>query len=192
MERRGAQGQVPRRARGVSRVNWYETVFEVIDARSFSSLWFWMSVAVVWSTATNYVVGVPYDLVLRARRTGGEAARDLEAIVGVNVRRLTHIVHEAGLWLVALAAFALTGLGVLALYYRIEYAQAVLLIAGPLTLVGGLTLYTANRIVLDQPMGIDLCRRLTRHRMMVQGIGVLAILMTTMWGMWHNLNASAL
>ena len=28
-------------------VDWYETVFEVIDLRSFSNIWFWMAVAVV-------------------------------------------------------------------------------------------------------------------------------------------------
>ena len=183
----------PGRARGgVQGVDWYQIVFEVIDMRSFSNLWFWMAVAVVWSTASHYGLGVPFDMVLRARRQGGEAAADLEMMVEINVRRLMNIQTMAGLWLVAFAAFVLTALGLLAFYYKVEFAQAVLLIVAPMTLVGGLTLAMARRIAAGRVASEDLVRTLTRHRFMVQGIGVLAIMVTTMWGMWQNLNASAL
>lgn len=191
MERRAAQGQGAR-GDGVQGVDWYQIVFEVIDMRSFSNLWFWMAVAVVWSTASHYGLGVPFDMVLRARRQGGEAAADLEMMVEINVRRLMNIQTMAGLWLVAFAAFVLTALGLLAFYYKVEFAQAVLLIVAPMTLVGGLTLAMARRIAAGRVASEDLVRTLTRHRFMVQGIGVLAIMVTTMWGMWQNLNASAL
>jgi len=173
-------------------VDWYETVFEVIDMRSFSNLWYWMAVAVVWSTASHYGLGVPYDLVSRARRQGGEASADLETMVEVNVRRLMNIQTMAGLWLVGFAAFVLTALALMAFLYDFEFAQAVLLIVAPMTLVGLLTMATARRIAAGQVDRADLVRTLTRHRFAVQGIGVVAIMVTTMWGMWQNLNASAL
>ena len=191
MERRAAQGRGAR-GDGVQGVDWYQIVFEVIDMRSFSNLWFWMAVAVVWSTASHYGLGVPFDMVLRARRQGGEAAADLEMMVEINVRRLMQIQTMAGLWLVAFAAFVLTALGLLAVYYKVEFAQAVLLIVAPMTMVGGLTLAMARRIAAGMVASEDLVRTLTRHRFMVQGIGVIAIMATTMWGMWQNLNASAL
>ena len=173
-------------------MDWYQTVFEVIDMRSFSNLWFWMAVAVVWSTASHYGLGVPYDLVLRARRNGGEASADLETMVEINVRRLMHIQTMAGLWLVGFGAFMLTALALMGFVYDQEFAQAVLLIVAPMSLVGALTLATARRIAAGRVDRADLVRTLTRHRFAVQGIGVVAIMITTMWGMWQNLNASAL
>jgi len=173
-------------------VDWYETVFEVIDMRSFSNLWYWMAVAVVWSTASHYGLGVPYDLVSRARRQGGEASADLETMVEINVRRLMNIQTMAGLWLVGFGAFVLTALALMAFLYDFEFAQAVLLIVAPMTLVGILTLATARRIAAGRVDRADLVRTLTRHRFAVQAIGVVAIMVTTMWGMWQNLNASAL
>jgi hypothetical protein len=193
MERRAAQDLgTPRGEGATGRVDWYETVFEVIDMRSFSNLWFWIAVAVVWSSASHYGLGVPYDMVLRARRHGGEAAADLEAIVEINVRRLMHIQTVAGLWLVGFGAFLLTALALMGFLYGLEFAQALLLIAAPMTLVGILTLATARRIAAGRVDRADLVRTLTRHRFAVQGIGVVAIMVTTMWGMWQNLNASAL
>ena len=173
-------------------MDWYQTVFEVIDMRSFSNLWFWMAVAVVWSTTSHYGLGVPYDMVLRARRNGGEASADLEMMVEINVRRLMHIQSMAGLWLVGFAAFLLTALVLLGFLYDQEFAQAVLLIVAPMMVVGLLTLATARRIAAGRVDRADLVRTLTRHRFAVQGIGVVAIMITTMWGMWQNLNASAL
>lgn len=173
-------------------MDWYQTVFEVIDMRSFSNLWFWMAVAVVWSTASHYGLGVPYDMVLRARRNGGEASADLETMVEINVRRLMHIQTMAGLWLVGFGAFLLTALALMGFVYDQEFAQAVLLIVAPMTLVAMLTLATARRIAAGRVDRADLVRTLTRHRFAVQGIGVVAIMITTMWGMWQNLNASAL
>ena len=192
MEWRAAQGLGWRVRRGSLRVDWYQTVFEVIDMRSFSNLWFWMAVAVVWSTASHYGLGVPYDMVLRARRNGGEASADLETMVEINVRRLMHIQTMAGLWLVGFGAFLLTALALMGFVYDQEFAQAVLLIAAPMTLVGALTLATARRIAAGRVDRANLVRTLTRHRFAVQGIGVVAIMITTMWGMWQNLNASAL
>jgi hypothetical protein len=193
MERRAAQDLgTPGGEGATGRVDWYETVFEVIDMRSFSNLWFWIAVAVVWSSASHYGLGVPYDMVLRARRHGGEAAADLEAIVEINVRRLMHIQTVAGLWLVGFGAFLLTALALVGFLYGLEFAQALLLIAAPMTLVGILTLATARRIAAGRVDRADLVRTLTRHRFAVQGIGVVAIMVTTMWGMWQNLNASAL
>ena len=181
-----------RREKDRRRVNWFDTVFEVIDLRSFSNLWFWIAVAVMWSSASHWVLGVPYDMIMRARRQGGDVMQDLQLLVGVNVRRLGYIRQTAGLWLVGITAFMLSGLGILGFFYRVEFAQAVLLLFAPMSVVVGLSLFAARRIELAQVEGIDLCRALIRHRFAVQGIGVIAIFVTAMWGMWQNINASAL
>ena len=79
-------------------MDWYQEIFEVIDMRSFSNLWFWIVLAVVWSSVSHWILGVPYDMVSRARRdSGGTAEADLEAIVRVNINRLLLIVQHNGM-----------------------------------------------------------------------------------------------
>jgi hypothetical protein len=186
------QVPAPQGAGESRRVDWYDTVFEVIDLRSFSNLWFWIAVAVLWSSASHWVVGVPWDLVQRARRAGGEAEADVMALVGIYTRRILFVARVSGLWLVGLTAFLLTGLALLGFLYAVEFAQALLLLAAPMTLVGALTLRTARRLAEEQPEPEMLYRRLLRHRMAVQGIGMVAIFVTAVWGMWQNMNIGVL
>jgi hypothetical protein len=72
-------------------VDFYSAVFELIDMRSFSNLWYWIALAVLWSTASHWVLGVPYDMIQRAARQGGEAEQDLEDMVRINCNRLLYI-----------------------------------------------------------------------------------------------------
>lgn len=173
-------------------MEWYKTIFEVIDMRSFSNLWFWIAVAVLWSSASHWILGVPFDMVARARRHGGEAAADLDTLVHINARRMLFIARVSGLWLTGLTAFLLTSLFVLGFFYRMEFAQAIILLALPMTVVGALSLRTARRIEAEAITGPALWKRLTWHRMSVQAVGVVAIFITAMWGMWKNLNVTML
>ncbi|MEP3053977.1 MAG: component of SufBCD complex, partial [Ascidiaceihabitans sp.] len=76
-----------------------ETLLEIIDMRSFSNLWFWIALAVMWSTASLWVLGVPNDMIVRARRSAGQAEVDLEDLVRINCNRLLYIAQVSGLWL---------------------------------------------------------------------------------------------
>lgn len=168
-------------------VDIYQTIFEIIDMRSFSNLWFWIALAVVWSTTSHWVLGVPYDMVLRARRNGGQDENDLEDIVRINVNRLLYIGRVSGLWVLALLCFTLTSLALLAFWYDVEFAQAVFLLAFPMTFVGALSLSTARLIAEEQPRGELLRARLARHRLWTQVIGMVSIFVTAMFGMYQNL-----
>ena len=130
---------------------------------------------------------MPYDVLLRAKKQGGQALVDLEDIVRVNVNRILYIARESGMWLLGFTSFMLTGLLVLALWYRIEFAQAVALIAFPMTIVGLMTLSTAFRIEVEGLAAETLFKRLTRHRFWTQVIGMVSIFITAMYGMYHNL-----
>lgn len=171
-------------------LDWYETVFEMIDMRSFSNLWYWIALAVVWSASSHYVLGVPYDMISRARRQGGAAEEDLRDLVRVNVNRLIYIASVAGLWLVGLAFFVLTALAVLGFAYGVEFAQAVFLLAFPMSLVFALSVRTA-RAIRDAD-GAGLHAMLQRHRLHIQIVGMLAIFVTAFWGMYQNLSVSVL
>jgi hypothetical protein len=167
-------------------LDWYETLFEMIDLRSFSNLWFWIALAVVWSTASHYVLGVPFDLVLRARRNGGQAQADLEDLVRINVNRLLYSAQVSGLWVAGFVFFGLTVLLLLGFFYGLEFAQALFLLAFPLTLVGALSLSTARLIQFEDQGGDHLHKRLSRHRIYTQIIGMISIFVTAIWGMFQN------
>ncbi len=173
-------------------MKWYDLVFEVIDMRSFSNLWYWIALAVLWSSAAHWVLGVPYDMVLRARRKGGQAARDFEDLARINVNRLTYIGEVAGAWLIASVSFVLTLLGVLAFYYWIEIAQAIFLLAFPMAFVGMLSFAAAFSIHKNGISGEALQKRLMHLRFLVQSIGMASIFVTALFGMYQNLSIGAL
>ncbi|MEM1302406.1 MAG: component of SufBCD complex, partial [Pseudomonadota bacterium] len=124
-------------------MDFYTTIFEVIDMRSFSNLWYWIALAVLWSSAAHWTLGVPFDMIQRARRKGEDAQVDLEDITRINVKRLLMINSVAGLWILGFVMFMLTTLGLLAFYYSVEFAQALFLMALPLSLVGALSVSVA-------------------------------------------------
>ncbi|MCB2110550.1 MAG: component of SufBCD complex [Defluviimonas sp.] len=169
-----------------------QVILDLIDFRSFSNLWYWIALAVTWSSASHWVLGVPYDMVLRARRQGGQAEVDLEDMVRINVNRLLYIGRQTGLMLAAFSAFVLTSLALLGFVYAVEFCQAVFLIVLPLSAVGLLSLRTAGRIERSGEVGEALQRRLTRHRLGVQILGMIAIFITALWGMLQNFNLSVL
>lgn len=173
-------------------MHWQQTVFELIDLRSFSNLWYWIALAVVWSTSSHWVIGIPNDLIQRARRGNGRAAADVADLMRINARRYLHIARVAGLWIAGFGACAFTVLAILGFGYGVEFCQALFLLLGPVGLVGLLTVRTALRFEREAPEGAALYRLLRRHRLGVQAMGLVAIFVTAMWGMWWNMSISVL
>ena len=168
-------------------MNWTEALFDVIDMRSFSNLWYWIGIAVLWSSMSHWVLGVPFDLIQRARKRGGEAEQDLIDIVRVNVNRLLGIARFSGPWLLMFVSFANTVLFVLAFFYWIEFAQALLFIVFPLSIVWAVSLSSAQNIETNATDAQSLYKMLLRHRLWTQIIGMVSIFVTSMYGMYHNL-----
>ncbi|TNF18675.1 MAG: component of SufBCD complex [Rhodobacteraceae bacterium] len=160
--------------------------------RSFSNLWYWIALAVMWSTASHWVLGVPFDMVAHARKHGGQAQYDLEELVRINTSRLLYIGRISGLWMIGFASFLLSGLVVLGFFYDVEFAQAVFLLFFPMCLVALLSLGASRRIVEQGLAGEALQKRLVRHRLYIQMIGVLSIFVTAMWGMYQNFSVGVL
>ena len=160
--------------------------------RSFSNLWFWIALAVLWSSASHWVIGVPYDMIVRARRQGGQAETDLHDIVRVNVNRLLYIADVSGLWLIGLGCFLVTGLAILGFVYDVEFAQAVFLLGLPMSILFALSMATSRKIAGQGLTGDELRTCLLRHRLYTQMLGVVSIFVTAMWGMYQNLSIGVL
>jgi len=173
-------------------VDWYSSVFELIDLRSFSNLWFWIVLAVIWSSASHWILGVPYDMVTRARRRGAKAEDDLTNLLRINTGRLLYIAEEAGFLIVAAGTFFLAGFVVLGWVYHVEIAQALFLLGFPMSLVSLLSVRTARKLhETDQDLEA-VYKRLARHRLAVQAIGMVSIFVTAMWGMYVNMSIGVL
>ncbi len=171
-------------------MNFLNLATEVIDLRSFSNLWYWIALAAIWSRASHWVVGVPFDMVTRARRGHERSLHDMRVLAEVNVNRILSLVEISGAFMAGVVSFILTGLIVLGWGYGVEFCQAVFLLLGPMTAVAALNIRTAR--VLRAEGFDDVGRKLRNHRMGVQLIGVLSIFCTAFWGMWTNLHYGAL
>ncbi len=192
MNNRSQRTQIWREEQKAQAVTWYQSIAELIDLRSFSNLWYWIVLAVLWSTASHWVLGIPFDMVLRARRVGGQAQSDLEDMARINVSRLLYIGEVSGLMVMGFVSFVLTALVLLGFVYDVEFAQAVFLLVFPMTLVAALSVRQAQAIRRDDVMGEDLRDRLGRHRLQTQLIGTVSIFCTALWGMYQNLTIGVL
>lgn len=166
-------------------MDFFDLVTEVIDRRSFSNLWYWIVLAILWSTLSHWVVGIPYHMVQRARRGDAETEADLRVLAEINTRRILDFAELSGTAMVASSAFVLTSLILLGWGYRVEFAQALVLLVLPLVLVAGLTVRTAR--VLQDSGFEHLFVRLRNHRFAVQAMGIFFIFGTAFWGMYVNL-----
>ena len=177
----------------ISTVAWYETVFELIDLRSFSNLWFWIVLAVIWSSTSHWVLGVPWDMVMRAKRKQSEqSVQDLRDIIRINTNRIHYIMQESGLLLIGIICFLLTALLLLGFVYGNEFSQALFLLSFPGSIVGLTSVRTAYVITNNGLQEDALIARLQKHRIITQFIGIISIFVTAMWGMLQNISLGAL
>ncbi|MFN3281326.1 MAG: component of SufBCD complex [Tabrizicola sp.] len=170
----------------------FETALEVIDLRSFSNLWYWIMLAVLWSSVSHWSLGVPHDMVQRARREGGQALGDVEDLVRINTNRILSIMDGGAMIVVGLVTFWLSTLLVLGFYYGVEFAQALVLLLGPLSLIFWVSVRESRRIAAGANTGDALLRRLTVHRRVLQVIGMISIAVTAFYGTWQNIRVSIL
>jgi len=169
-------------------LDFIDLVTQVIDLRSFSNLWYWIVLAILWSTLSHWVMGIPFHIVQRARRGDADSARDLQALAEINSRRIVELADVSGTAMVASSAFVVSSLAVLGWGFGVEFCQAVLLLLLPLLLVSALSVRTA--MVLRRTGFEDLPRRLRNHRLMVQAMGIVFIFVTAFWGMYTNVTVS--
>ncbi|MFY2824980.1 component of SufBCD complex [Ruegeria sp. MALMAid1280] len=170
----------------------YSSLFEIIDMRSFSNLWYWIVLAVLWSSASHWAMGVPFDLLVRARRVGGQTEQDLLDIVRINGNRILFIVDKSGLIILGLSCFFFTGLAMLGFYYGIEFAQAVFLLLFPMCLVTLINVRAAHKLRRSDGSLEFTGKVLTRCRIYTQIIGMISILITSLWGMYQNFSIGVL
>jgi len=160
-----------------------------IDTRSFSSLWYWILIALMWAGLTRSAMGVPYDLLARARRLGGQVQLDVESLARIHAERYAYYWSKGASIQVAVLAFVVTGLLILSVGFGFEFAQAILFLLLPFALISAVSLRGAHKILAGHGTGRALHKLILRHRFFVQLIGFMFIFLTATFGFVHNLTA---
>lgn len=169
------------------RVTFGQLFFSLFDLRSFSSIWYWITLGTLWTALAHWVMGVPIDTVWRARRGDGQAIADMEDGVRITVNRLAPWGGTAGTVALAFGCALLSALAVLGFYGRVELAQALFLMLVPLLPISLMRMALAARIRAEGLSGAALVKRLMRQATALQVMGFVAILVTGSWGTVQNL-----
>lgn len=177
---------------------------DLMDARSFGSVWFWIVVILIWGGIGRAVLGVPTDVVNRARRDPtGEPGLALLDWLTLALPRWQFGRRE-GAVVLGLAGFAISSLAVLGFGYGLELAQAATLLAVPLLLLFLLRLGLVRRLVPvmrgahDGSVAPDdaaqrVLRAIVIHRRVVFLLSLLAVGVTAFWGMiWQLMHPNGL
>jgi len=150
-------------------------VSQFLFAPSFQSPWYWTLHVVVWTIVCLRTLGVPYDMLLRARRLPEVAAR-VDLLANLTAERLAGVVDAAGAPLAALAGFLLAALAAIGFGYGIQAAQAIFLIVAPLAAIGYSKVRLALWIHQSRLVGPRLVLALSWRRTCHQAIAILAML----------------
>jgi hypothetical protein len=151
------------------------TAFYLIGPDSFQSVWYWILTLLVWTQVTHRTLGVPYDMILRARRLP-EMVQRVECLALVSVARITGIYRTAGTIVAAATGFALAVLFVIGFLLGMQFARAAFVLAAPLCIIGYSSLRVALSIDGRGFRGETLVRILARRRFWHQVIAVISML----------------
>lgn len=175
-----------------------EGILGLFANRAFSSVWFWLLLAGSWTMISRNVLGVPPDIIARARR-GAEAGveRDEAAIILLDWLSL-HLPRwqmgdREGAVLLGIAMFGLAALATLGFGYGYESAQALVFLLAPLGLVALLrcrlaaqlsALLTATRQgeMAPSEAAFLAAGKMRLQRYLVSGLSILTMLVAAWWG----------
>jgi hypothetical protein len=150
-------------------------LFQFFAAASFQSLWYWVLHVVVWTLACYRTLGVPNDMLLRARRQP-EAAERVDVLARLSSERIGGIYDRLGVPLAALAGFLLAGVFALGFLSGVETAQAAFAILLPLAVIVYSKLKLALAVRRHGMAGPALVLALARRRIWHQFFAVMAML----------------
>lgn len=150
-------------------------MFEIFAAASFLSIWYWVLHVVVWTMACTRTLGVPHDMLLRARRLP-EVARRVDLLAALAATRIGGIHDAIGPALAAGIGFLLAATFGLGFLSGVEIAKASFLILLPLAVIAYSKLRLALAVRRRGIAGPELVLALARRRLWHQFVAIAAML----------------
>lgn len=175
-------------------------LLDVLDSRSFSSLWYWLLLTVTWTWLGRGALGIPSDLVRAVHRRAVEGAGRAPAPDPLLLLDWVSLVtprwqvsDRDGTVLTAVAAFVVSALAWLGFAYGRELAQAMVLLVAPLLVLVVLRIRLATRLratlaeaeagrITPDLAAADMARQITRHMRLTMALSMLAVGGGALWG----------
>ncbi|MEM7242125.1 MAG: hypothetical protein AAF429_08065 [Pseudomonadota bacterium] len=156
---------------------------DILNSRSFFSIWYWIFLAVTWAHLTHFSLGIGYHDVRHADRVKGQAMQDLETIVAINLRNTLPMLKNHGAILVGIMAFMLSVFLTIGLAFDFELMQAIGLFWFFLCILGIFSWQFLMRLEADTPKGTDLVNAFKKHRLIKKIVGFVALFVTAIYGL---------
>lgn len=173
-------------------------VIGFLDSRSFGTIWFWIVLIGLWSASGRHVMGVPAEVLMRARqaRRAGRPEAD-EVIALLDWLSLTlprwRLGRSEGAIFLGASLFALTSLAILGFGYWLEMAQALTLLATPFLVLFWMRVWLARGLapVLAEAQSgarpvaeaaAEAIRRMVIHRRLASVLSIASVAATALWG----------
>ncbi len=169
----------------------WDVIASAISMRSFSTLWYWIAVAAFWAWATRQVMGVPHDVVARARR-GADQMQQLEIWAQMQARRLAYFWQRGQIFIVAIAGSTLGLTTVLAFGYGMELAQALWFVLAPMVVISAMSVRLAIRVLGEDGHGNALLRVMFRFRIYTQVLSFVFIFANVIFAFFQMLTQGLL
>ena len=176
----------------------FHTILGFLDSKSFGTAWFWLLLFVLWSMVGRNILGVPSEVIWRARQALRQEDQHQAALLNLlDWLSLTlprwQLGKTEGAVFMALSTFALTCLGIAGFRYGLELAQAMTLLLVPFLLLFWLRYALARsltRILFETQQTQEsalkalpqIMQRIIWHRRFVTFLSILSVAVTAFWG----------
>lgn len=183
----------------------FDNLIGLLGSRSFSTIWFWLALIGMWSAAGRTVLGVPSEVLARARaarsegQEGGAGVMTLLDWLSLVLPRW-QLGRVEGAVFLGVTSFLMTVGAMLGFRFGLEMAQALTLLMAPFWLLFWMRLRLARRLIplieatqdgrLPVPQAADgAIRAMQWHRRWVTALSVVSVATTAIWGaLWTLLH----
>lgn len=176
----------------------FDSLIGFLDSRSFGTIWYWLVVIGTWSLTGRAVIGIPVEIVSRARAAMDSGQGDSPVVLHLLdwlslVLPQWQVGRREGAAMLAFGAFVLTSLAIMGFGYGLELALASFLLLLPWAILVWLRLGLARRLVplLAQAeqgarpvaeVGAAVLRRMVIHRRLVTILSMISVATTALLG----------
>ena len=176
----------------------FDSLVGFLDSRSFGTVWYWLMVIGLWSFTGRAIIGVPVEVLGRARTALADGKADAPVVLHLLdwlslVLPRWQLGGREGAVLLAVTGFGLTSLAIMGIGYGLELALAAFLLLLPLAILFWMRVLLARRLMPllaaaeqgTRPVpeaAAEAVRRMVIHRRLVTLLSMLAVAITAIWG----------
>lgn len=155
---------------------------ESLEYLTFTSAWYWVFIALAWSSRAHWTISIPFDAIVRAERRGAQWEEDLDNLAQIMSRRVNHFARGGGVWGVAIVTFALAALITGSIVTQSQFVRGLTAVAVPMAIAAFGDIRLALRIHDTGLRGYHLRRALVWRRFLNQATGLFSLLLAASMG----------